>query len=249
VSSTEELRVATWLEDNTEWRWNQDAFDRANTEVGDLGAPTMYLPRSNVQDLYINTMGVEQATYALYDWTADVEAYFRALDTCHDRLIDVVNASPIDIINFGDNLHSSTLSPSLFRQYHLPTCQRRCERLHAAGKFVSSHWDGDCGPLLPSAKETGLDGIEAITPQPQGDVALAQIKEALGDELFLLDGIPAIYFEHTFPVALLIETVQTLIELFAPKLVLGISDELSSTGDIERVRLVGELVEQYNAGV
>ena len=40
-----------------------------------------------------------------------------------------------------------------------------------------------------------------------------------------------------------------VIDLFAPKLVLGISDELSSTGDIERVRVVGEIVNAYNARV
>ena len=38
-----------------------------------------------------------------------------------------------------------------------------------------------------------------------------------------------------------------LIELFAPKLVLGISDEISSTGDLERVRIVGAIVDEYNA--
>ena len=37
-----------------------------------------------------------------------------------------------------------------------------------------------------------------------------------------------------------------VIDLFAPNLVLGISDEISSTGDLERVRLVGEIVEEYN---
>jgi hypothetical protein len=41
--------------------------------------------------------------------------------------------------------------------------------------------------------------------------------------------------------------VQKLIDLFAPKLVLGISDEISSTGDIERVKIVGDLVEEYNS--
>ncbi len=40
-----------------------------------------------------------------------------------------------------------------------------------------------------------LDGIEAITPQPQGDVTLEEIKEALSDDMFLLDGIPAILFD------------------------------------------------------
>ena len=135
-------------------------------------------------------------------------------------------------------IHAGTLSPPLFEQYHLPTCRHRCERLHAAGKFVHSHWDGDCGPLLRYARDTGLDGIEAITPKPQGDVTLEEVKEALGDDLFLLDGIPAVYFDETFSIQTLVECVQTLIELFAPKLVLGISDEISSTGDIERIRAV-----------
>jgi len=43
------------------------------------------------------------------------------------------------------------------------------------------------------------------------------------------------------------EYTHRLIDLFAPRLVLGISDEISSTGDIERVRVVGRIVDEYNA--
>ena len=246
VSTEEELRVATWRAENTTWEWDQAAFDRVRTTWGDQGAPTMYLPRVNVQDLYINTMGVANAVYALHDWPDTVRAYFRALDESHDRMIDVVNASPIEIINFGDNLHGGTLSPELFRRYVLPAYQRRCERLHSAGKFVCSHWDGDTRSLLPFAHETGLDGIEAITPQPQGDVTLEEVRDALGDDLVLLDGIPAVYLDATYPVSVLEACTRRLIELFAPRLVLGISDELSSHGDIERIRVVTRIVEEYN---
>jgi hypothetical protein len=194
-------------------------------------------------------MGVAAGIYAIYDWTDTVEAYFRALEASHDRLIDVILASPVDIIDFGENVHAGTLSPELFRRYHLPACQRRCERLHRGSKFISSHWDGDTRALLPYAQETGLDGIEAITPQPQGDVTLDEIKAALGDTMFLLDGIPAIYFDETFSVDVLVDCVHRLIDLFAPKLVLGISDEISSTGDLDRIKVVGEIVDAYNARV
>jgi hypothetical protein len=67
--------------------------------------------------------------------------------------------------------------------------------------------------------------------------------------MFLLDGIPAVYFDETYPVDVLVEATERIIDLFAPKLVLGISDEISSTGDIERIRVVGEIVNRYNAGV
>jgi hypothetical protein len=247
VSTEEELKVATWRAENTTWRWRQDQFDEIRRIWGDLGAPTMFMPRVNIQDLYINTMGTQNGIYAIYDWPDTVDNYRNALDECHDRMIDVINSSPIDIINFGDNLHCGTLPPDLFCKYVLPAYQKRCRRLHSAGKFVHSHWDGDTKALLPFAKETGLDGIEAITPKPQGDVTLEEVKEALGDDIFLIDGIPAIYFDKTFSVSVLENCARHIIDLFAPKLILGISDEISSTGDIERIRMVGKIVDDYNS--
>ena len=248
VETEADMRVAIWREENTTWEWDQELYEDSLETVGDLGAPTIFMPRMNVQCLYIEKMGCEHGIYALCDWPDTVEAFFEAQEECHHRLIDVINASPIEIINFGENVHSGTLSPELFLKYHLPACQRRCEKLKSAGKFVCSHWDGDCRPLLQYATETGLDGIEAITPAPQGDVTLEEIKEGLGDEMLLLDGIPAIYFDETYSVEVLETCVHRLIELFAPRLFLGISDEISSTGDIERIRVVGEIVDRYNAG-
>ena len=92
-----------------------------------------------------------------------------------------------------------------------------------------------------------MDGIEAITPVPQGDVTLEEMKEGLGDDMYLVDGIPAIYFDDIYPEETLVECVHKILDMFAPNLVLGISDEISSTGDIERIRLVGKIVDEYNA--
>ena len=247
ITSREELKVATWREENSTWTWDREQYDQLLHEVGDRGAPTMFMPRMNVQCLYIEKMGVEEAVYALLTNPEPVERFFLALEENHHRLIDVINSCPIEIINFGENVHAGTLSPLLFEKYHLPACQHRCELLHAAGKFVSSHWDGDTAPLLRYASKTGLDAIEALTPLPQGDVTLAQIREGLGKEQFLIDGIPAVYFDETYPVERLVSCVEELIELFAPRLILGISDEISSSGDIERIRIVGDIVEHYNS--
>jgi hypothetical protein len=101
VTTAEDLRVAAWLEENATWEWNQREYERVAREMGDLGAPTMFMPRVNIQHMYINAAGVMETVYALKDCLDETEAYFRALDDCHDRLIDVINASPVDIINFG----------------------------------------------------------------------------------------------------------------------------------------------------
>ena len=249
VASEEELKVAAWREENMNWKWDQALYEKHLADLGDLGAPAIILPRMNIQDLYIERMGTQQGIYALYDWPDTVDRFFAAREESHERMIDLLCTVPVEIMNFGENVHSSTLPPKLYLKYQMPACQRRCEKLHAAGKFVYSHWDGDCKTLLPYARETGLDGIEAITPEPQGDVTLEEAREALGDDMFLLDGIPAVFFDETYPVSVLEECTHRLIELFAPKLVVGISDEISSTGDIERVRVVGKIVDAYNTGV
>ncbi|MFH1476610.1 MAG: uroporphyrinogen decarboxylase family protein [Verrucomicrobiota bacterium] len=247
VVTEDELRVATWREEHVSWEWSQSCFDELQRDYGDLGAPTMYLPRMNVQCLYLEKTGVENGVFAIYDWPKTAEKFFAAREESNNRLIEQINRSPIKIINFGENVHAGTLSPELFRKYHLPECQRRCENLHRSGKFCHSHWDGDTKPILRYAQETGLDGIEAITPVPQGDVTLEEIKDGLGDRMFLLDGLPAVFFDETYPVQELIDCTHRLIDLFAPRLVLGISDEISATGDIERIRIVSRIVNEYNA--
>lgn len=248
VTSVEELRVMGWIQEHTGWRFNREVFDEVRAEWAGLGAPTIFMPRVNVQHLYIDIMGVEGGIYMLYDSPDEVARYFRILHDNHLRMIDAIADSPVDIVNFGDNVHAGTLSPDLFAQYVLPAYQDRAERLHSAGKFVHAHWDGDTGPLLKFARETGLDGIEAITPRPQGDVELEQVKEALGD-MYLLDGIAAILFDPLYSLEELLAQAQKVIDLFAPRLILGISDEISSTGDICRIREVGKLVDEYNASV
>ena len=75
---------------------------------------------------------------------------------------------------------------------------------------------------------------------------MEQIKAALGD-LVLLDGIPALYFVpalYPYSVDELVSCANKLVDLFYPRLVLGISDEIPPDADIERVRLVGQLVRE-----
>ena len=146
VSDEEELKVATWRELHRTWSWDQAAYERLSREWAGLGAPTMYICRTTLQKLIIEDMGMTGTVMAMRRYPAACEAYFEALAVTQERLIAVINASPIQIVNFGDNIHAMFLSPRWFRQYILPVYQRRCGLLHAAGKFVHAHWTGTASP-------------------------------------------------------------------------------------------------------
>jgi hypothetical protein len=74
------------------------------------------------------------------------------------------------------------------------------------------------------------------------------MKEGMG-EMFLRDGIPAVLMCPWTPVETLESHVRQLIDAFYPRLILGVSDLLPANGDVERVRLVKGIVDEFNEGL
>lgn len=95
--------------------------------------------------------------------------------------------------------------------------------------------------LLRDLQNCPMESIEACTPLPRGDVTLEEIKTALGDKI-LMDRIPAIYFLPLYLLEELKACTEKVLKLFYPNLILGASDEVPPDADIERIRLVGEMV-------
>ena len=90
--------------------------------------------------IYIDLMGVEEAVYAVADYPETVEEYFEALHESQFRLIDVINASPVKIINFGDNIHSGTLPPHLILGISDEISSTGdLERIRLVGKIVDAY--------------------------------------------------------------------------------------------------------------
>ena len=85
-------------------------------------------------------------------------------------------------------------------------------------------------PLLKYLKDLPFDGLEALTPQPQGDVTP--------------DGIPAVFFLPTYSRDELMASVERIVALFHPRLVLGVSDEVPQGAEpeeaIKRIQMIAD---------
>lgn len=243
VQKPQDFDVLHFVLDDEEWYWDQDKYEEDLDRVDGRGCAQFFFRRSPIQALFIDYMGYEPSIYALHDHPDIIHNYIRAASESDDALYDVLCDSPVQILNLGENIDASLNPPPMWREYLLPYYCKRIRRLHSSGKFVHIHVDGSMRSLLAHLRDCPWDGMEAATPSPQGDVSLLEIKQVVKDRV-LLDGIPAVYFlPGQYPVDRLIECCKRVVELFYPRLILGISDELPPDGDIERVRLVGELVE------
>ena len=244
VKTAEDLCVATDLVERQQFRANPEAFLSAAKRMGHRGEPTAFLSSSGFTELVKNWCGLVQTYYLLHDHPAAVEAYLEACDRRDDRLLDAALELPCRIFNLGDHATNEFTPPPILKKYLMPRWQRLADRLHAADRFVHTHWDGNSRLMLPFLRDTRLDGVEALTPEPMGDMTLEQIKEAVGDEMVVLDLIPAIDFLPYRPLDEVLEFTRRAIDMFAPKLILGISDEISQVGQIEKVEAITELVDQ-----
>ena len=244
VKSKEDVKVMKYILDQERFMFDHSLFKRLDSEVGDRTLPQIILPHTPLLRVILDLMGLERAIKMLWRERAVVEELIGAVEENDAKLESVVKESPFKLVNFGDNIHHDLCPPPFFERYVLPNYKRRTREMHAKGKFCISHWDGYIKDLLPYIKETGLDGLECVTPKPQGDVTLEEIKEAM-DDLVLMDGIPAILFLPWSSEEELRSFARRVIEMFSPRLILGIGDLLPPNGDIEKIRVVGEVVEEY----
>ncbi|TKJ45162.1 hypothetical protein CEE34_10380 [Candidatus Aerophobetes bacterium Ae_b3a] len=70
------------------------------------------------------------------------------------------------------------------------------------------------------------------------------LKDAIGDTI-LIDGIPMLLFLLNYSYQELEQFTKKVLNSFSPNLILGISDEISPPGDIEKIKCVSHIVEAF----
>ena len=244
VKTPQDLRVVIDLIEREQYRANPAEFQAAADRVAHRAEPTIFLSSSGFTDLIKWWCGLTDTFYLLADAPEVVEEYLEACDRRDDRLIDAALQLPCRIFNLGDHATNEFTPPPILKRYLLPRWQRIGKRLHQAGRFVHTHWDGNAKLILPYLQETGLDGVEALTPAPMGDITLEEIKAAVGDKMICLDLLPAIHFLPEYTTQEVLDFAKKVIDMFAPRLILGVSDEISQVGQIEKIEAVSQLVDE-----
>jgi hypothetical protein len=246
IKQPEDFKVAKYLVEHQELFYNQFLYEAALEELGDMGVPQTYYFRSPYQRCILEFLGFEKTTIYLRKNPNLIEDFMQFLEEWDRKAYQVILHSDLQILNFGENIDCNLSPPRQFEKYLLPYYQERVKWLKNAPipKFCHAHFDGHVKDLLPYLADLPFDGIEALTPEPQGDVTLEQLRDSIGDKI-MLDGIPATLFMHQFPESRLIDCVNKILDYFCPNLILGISDELPGNTDGKRLKTVAEIVSKY----
>jgi hypothetical protein len=245
LKSLDDFKVYKFILEKRSYRWNQRRYDWETKRFANILPLKVDLPRMPLMWLMVEIMGFQQTVKMLWRHPKETEELMQLLENEFYKMLEACRGHHIVELNFGDNMHQDMCSPPLFKKYVVPFYQRIMPKIHDMGMYATSHWDGFVKQLLPLAKDTGLDGLECVTPLPQGDVTIEEMQESMKG-MFLRDGIPAILFCPWMDIEKLQNQVKTLLQSFYPRIILGLSDLLPANADIERIRLVNKIVEEFN---
>ena len=131
--------------------------------LGELGYPYAQLPYSGLGYLISRNFGVEKTVFASVDEPEETQALNDAVNRCNLRILDTILDGPFETLIISDNFDANVQTPDLFNRFSGDYYREVADRLHAVGKFLAVHVDGEMRGGLRLMAECG--GWTASTPQ------------------------------------------------------------------------------------
>jgi len=132
-------------------------------------------------------------------------------------------------------------------KYFAPWLREANKFLHAKGKLTMVHADGEMKRLIPLVLDTEIDVAEAWSPAPMTSVTTKQLREAWGDKITIWGGLPTVIFEPNYSDEEFSTYVINLLREIVPgnNFIVGMGDNFPIDGNVDRIRRVVELIDEY----
>jgi hypothetical protein len=246
VREPEDYRVYEFIVEHAEFVPRFEAFYEREAELDGFGYLVPMLNRVPFQSLLIDVIGEVPFFYALYDNPRLVDRLMQVLDQQIGDMLEKCSELQVPYIEFCDNLEGSMTNPRLFMKYVAPSYQRYSQILHAQGKKLGSHTDGNLKKLVPLLPESGLDVCESFTPAPITGCPFEEAWAAWENGPLIWGGIPSSYLEARLPEAEFQERIETILALVRDRsIILGIGDAVMCDNDVERIRWIASRIEDF----
>jgi hypothetical protein len=242
--SLSDLEIVRSIVENTRFIPRHERVEKFLRETGGFGVCDLVIFRSPFGKLVHEYMGFEQVAYALHDDEAAVLDFLAFQEEKDLQLIRLAAEAPGPIVIISDHADENLISPAWYRRYCIPAYAKACAILHEAGKYVSTHLDGNFKAYLPFIAETGFDLLDGCTPAPMFNYEPEELAEATcgtgrRPRVSCYCGVPASLFTTGIDPQSLADFGERIARAFKGGVIVNVGDILPPNGSIEGVIEVG----------
>jgi len=187
VETLEELRLyrAMWEGARYVARDDSAAFAALDAEIGDDGVITRFWGPSTIPRLLETDIGIAGFYYLLHDHPREMEALIGLIHERELIAFEALAQGPWGSVTLVENTSTRYISPEIYRRYNGPHVRDFVGAMHAQRKVAILHMCGHVRNLLEQVRETGADGVHALTPPPTGDTPWELALDVLGEDTIL----------------------------------------------------------------
>jgi hypothetical protein len=229
---------------------NYGGYEEFAAFVGDRGVAVAYVNAagSPMHLVQREVMPVDTFFYEMHDHPDEMSELAEAIASYWRQMTAAAAASPAEVLFLGANYDAVITYPPFFAKHMTPWLASFAGELHARGKYLLSHTDGENSGLLGEYLAASIDIADSVCPSPMTRLTLREVRDAFAGRITIMGGIPS--------VALLGESLgarefDAFVDEFftdlgrGDHLILGISDTTPPAADFARIVRIGEIARTF----
>lgn len=213
--------------------------------IGALGVADVVIGRSPFGKPVQEYVGYERMAYWLYDNPQVIHRFFEFQWPSDLSLVQMAAELPARIAIISDHADEHLIPPPWFRDFCVLFYSEACRILHAAGKLVSTHLDGNFRGHFPYLAATGFDLLDGCTPAPMNNYTAAELAAAMPANMAAYVGVPCGLFMLEDADDEILESAREIVAAFRTRgrLILNVGDVLPANARIQPLVKLGRLAQ------
>lgn len=177
VSEPNDFRVLADYLGRTRVVSHTEGYAKILNDLGDDGLPVVRVERTPFQQMWVQWASLGDFCVGLAENADGVEECLRLLAGIERNVFQIIwdaaGELPVPLVDVPDNITAPAIGPGFFREYCLPFYQELSAMMAERGAPVFVHMDGDLRPLWQLIGESGIRGLDSMSPPPDNDTSVA----------------------------------------------------------------------------
>jgi hypothetical protein len=182
IKSVEDYRIMARAWEDAEPALSEDAFLASEAAVGDNGVTIAQLDRTPFQKIQIDYAGLERFSVDLAEHLPELFELIEQMNALKLREFGLARGSVAEHIKLWENLSIDTMGPHHYRRHLVPLYKKIFSILDGTGKRLQVHYDGKLRVIANDVAALPFDGLDSVTPPPEGDLVTAEARRIWPDK-------------------------------------------------------------------
>ena len=239
----EDYKPLLFMVQDQQHETSYERFLKAEQDFGEDAIFRAAVGGTPLHQIMIGWMGVETFAVEWVERRDEILKLYDAMVEQQRKIYPLVAQSPAFHANYGGNEVPEVMGLERFREYVIPLYNEAAEVFHRHGKLLGAHLDGNNKLWAQEVADSGLDYVEAFTPDPDTDMSVFEALQAWPDKVLWINYPSSV---HLASIEQIETTTRQMLKEAAPgdRFIIGITEDIPADRWQQSLLAISRVIEQ-----